>query len=112
MTRTVDGDPGLTDAVRMDRIVSTLLFAIAVLCLVGAGVLLLNGFIEYLQSGSWKTVSVLQLGYESHVIRARWFLRHDWSWWIHDVLEVIPTYGALLGLAPVCWWLSRLLAAR
>ena len=112
MTHTADGDLGLMDAARMDRLVSTTLFAIAILCLGGAGVLLLNGFIEYLQSGSWKSTSLLQLGYESHVVRARWFLRHDWSWWIHDLLEVVPTYAALLGIAPVSWWLSRLVAAR
>lgn len=96
----------------MDRIVSTVLFAAAVLSLGGAGVLLLNGFVEYLQSGSWTATSLLELGYNTHLIRARWFLSYEWSWGVHDVLAIIPIYAALLGAAPVCWWLSRQLGQR
>lgn len=96
----------------MDRMVSTVLFAVAVLSLGGAGVLLLNGFVEYLQSGAWTATSLLELGYNTHLIRARWFLSYEWSWGIHDALAIIPIYGALLGAAPICWWLSRQLGQR
>jgi hypothetical protein len=96
----------------MDRFLSIALFAAAFLSFGGASLLLLNGFIEYLQTGSWTATSLLQTGYDSYLIRARWFLANQWSWWIHDVLEVIPTYAALLGIAPVCWWLSQRLDQR
>lgn len=96
----------------MDRAFSVLLFAIAVLSFGGAVLLLLNGFIAYLQLGSWKTLSLLQFCYDAHIIRARWFLANDWSWWIHDLLEAIPGYAALLAVCPVAWWLSGMVGRR
>jgi len=96
----------MPDPLFMDRVISIVLFAAAVLAFGGAVLLLLNGFIEYLQSGRWQAASLLQVGYDSHVIRARWFLGNDWNWWIHDVLALVPAYLALLAAAPCCWWLS------
>ena len=96
----------------MDRAFSTVLFALAILAFGGAVLLLLNGFIEYLQIGSWRSTSLLQFLYDTYILRARWFLSHQWSWWIHDVLAVIPTYAALLILSPLAWWLSGRFGAR
>jgi len=90
----------------MDRLLANLLFALSLAAICGAVMLLLGGFVEYLQSDAWRSISVLQFGYDTHLIRAQWFLAHDWSWGIHDVLEAIPLYAALLGFAPVSWWLS------
>ena len=96
----------------MDRAISTFLFLIALLCLGGAALLLLNEFIEYLQHGRWHTESLLKLGYDSSLVKAGWFLRHDWSWWIHDVLAAVPTWMALIGIGPLAWWFSNRLGNR
>lgn len=96
----------------MDRAFSTGLFIAAILSFGGAVLLLLNGFIEYLQVGRWQAVSLLEVAYESNLIRAGWFLRHEWSRWVHDVLEAVPVYAALLGFAPVAWWFSGRFGSR
>jgi hypothetical protein len=100
------------DRAVMDRALSVSLFAVAVLCFGGAVLLLLNGFIEYLQAGSWKATSLLQFCYDAHLIRARWFLANDWSWWIHDALKAVPGYAVLLVLSPAAWWLSGVVSRR
>jgi hypothetical protein len=102
----------MADAPVMDRLLSLGLFGIAIVSIGGAGLMLLNGFIEYLQSGSWTATSVLQFGYDTYVVRARWFLANDWSWWIHDMLGAVPLYAALLGIAPIAWWLSNRFSER
>jgi len=96
----------------MDRLFSLVLFAAAIASFGGAVLLLLNGFIEYLQAGSWHATSLLQFGYDTMLIRARWFLANEWSWWIHDALAVVPTYLALIAVAPLCWWLSTRFGQR
>ena len=96
----------------MDRALSILLVVLALLAFSAAGILLLVGFIEYLQGGEWRAVSLLQFFYDNQILRARWFLGAEWSWWIHDLLELIPLYAALMAMAPLSWWLSRLIAQR
>ena len=90
----------------MGRITSIALFATALISFSSAVLLLLNGFIEYLQTGTWHSLSLLQLGYDSHLIKARWFLSYEWSWWLHDLLQFVPVYAALILLAPLAWWIS------
>ena len=94
-----------------DRLISLLLFGTAYLCGVAAMLILFVGFVDWLQSGSWTDLTVLELGYNAHLIKARWFLEHQWSWWLHDFLQWIPVYAALLSLAPLAWlsgaWTAR-----
>lgn len=94
-----------------DRLISLLFFGAAYICGVGAMLILFVGFIDWLQTGSWSNLSVLEFGYNSHLLKARWFLDHRWSWWMHDVLHWIPVYGVLLGFAPMAWvfgaWMGR-----
>ena len=94
-----------------DRLISLLFFGIAYACGVAAALMLLAGFIDWLQTGRWHDLSVLELAYNSHLIKARWFLEYRWSWWIHDVLQWVPLYGLLLAVAPLSWvcgaWAAR-----
>jgi len=96
----------------MDRILSIALFVTAIGCFGGAVLQLLNSFIEYLQAGYWHSTTLLQFGYDTSLVRARWFLANPWSWWMHDLLASIPTYAALLATAPVAWWLSGRIESR
>ena len=96
----------------MDRFIATALFGAALLAGGSAFLMLLNGFIEYLQVGAWHATSVLQFGYDTGLIQARWFLANDWSWWIHDALSWTPTYALLLGVTPLLWWLSSRIGGR
>ena len=94
-----------------DRLISLLFFGIAYLSGVAALLILFIGFVDWLQTGSWNNLSVLELGYNTHMLKARWFLDHRWSWWMHDVLHLIPVYAFLLGFAPIAWifgaWMAR-----
>ena len=96
----------------MDRFVSVTLFVLALTCLGGAGLLLLGDFLEYLQLGRWRVDSLLDSGYEWHVLRARWFLASDVGATIREMLRLIPTFAALLALSPLAWWLSNRLGGR
>ena len=96
----------------MDTVVSLLLRALALGLGCAAVLLALNGFIEYLQTGRWPTLSLLRLGYDSGLLQARWFLAHRWSMPLHDVLDALPVTVVALGLAPLCWWLGGRLGRR
>ena len=96
----------------MDKFIANLLFVASLVAGAVAVLLLINGFVEWLQTERWQSVSVLEFGYDTHLIKARWFIAHRWSWWLHDVLEVVPVYAALIGFVPVAWWGSDRLGNR
>ena len=96
----------------MDQLLSKLLFIAALLSLAAAALLLFNGFIEYLQLGAWRSPSLLGVGYETGLLKARWFLAYTQSWWIPDLLAKIPVYAALLTFGPLLWWCSNRLGGR
>ena len=96
----------------IDRAIAWFLFCTAYIFGIAAALILLAGFIEYLQSGHWTDVSLLEVGYDAYLIKARWFLDHRWSWWIHDVLNVIPLSVALIVSAPLLWLLATRLEQR
>lgn len=96
----------------VDRVVSLLLLA-AALGLGCAAVLLgLFGFIEYLQTGRWPAFSLLELGYQSRLLSARWFLANSWSWSLQELLGKAPAALVAVALAPLCWWLGGRLGRR
>lgn len=94
-----------------DRLISLMLFGTAYLCGVAAMLILFVGFVDWLQTGRWAELSLLELGYNAQLLKARWFLEHRWSWWLHDVLQWVPVYAALLCAAPLAWvcgaWMAR-----
>ncbi len=94
-----------------DRLLSLLLFGAAYVSGVTAVLILFVGFIDWLQTGSWSNLSVLEFGYNAHFLKARWFLDNQWSWWMHDMLRWMPVYALLLGFAPFAWvsgaWMAR-----
>lgn len=96
----------------MDRTFSVMLFALAILSLGGAGLLLLNDFIEYLQVGRWRIESLLDAGYDLNLLSSRWFLTSELGGFIREGLRQTPAFVALLILGPAAWWLSSRLGAR
>ncbi len=96
----------------MDRFVSIFLFFLALACLGGAALLLLGDFIEYLQVGRWRVETLLDSGYQWHLLNSRWFLASEPGAAIREVLRVVPTFIALLVLSPVAWWFSTRLGDR
>lgn len=96
----------------MDRFVSVFLFVVALACLGGAALLLLGDFIEYLQLGRWRIDTLLDSGYQWHLLNSRWFLASEPGAAIREVLRLVPTFAALLTLSPIAWWLSNRLGAR
>ena len=95
-----------------DRFFSLMFFCTALGLAGGAVLLFIVGFVEYLQVGRWPALSLLQLGYETHLVKARWFLANQWSWPVHDALDRVPVTLAMLVAAPLCWWLGGLIARR
>ncbi|HEY5647525.1 MAG TPA: hypothetical protein VIS76_16355 [Pseudomonadales bacterium] len=112
MNQATDVASGLLDAHGMDRFASVFLFLLALACLGGACLLLLNDFIEYLQLGRWRVDTLLDSGYRWHLLRSRWFLASDLGAAIREVLRVIPTFLALLLVAPLAWWFSNRFGER
>lgn len=96
----------------MDRTFSVLLFLLAILSLGGAGLLLLNDFIEYLQVGRWRIDSLLDAGYDLNLLRSRWFLTSELGGLIREGLRQTPAFAALLVLGPAAWWLGNRLSTR
>lgn len=96
----------------MDRFVSVLLFLTALACLGVAGLLLLTDFIEYLQVGRWRVETLLDSGYQLNLLNSRWFLASEAGALIREWLRVVPTFLALLAVAPVAWWLSNQVGQR
>jgi len=94
----------------MDRVLSTLCYLLAFGCGCTAGVLAFDGLLEYLGGGRWPDRSLLRLGYDSGLVRARWFLVQDWAMPLRDVLAALPAAVALLATVPVWWWLGSRLA--
>lgn len=102
----------LAHSQKMDRTVSILLFTLAILCLGGAALLLLTEVLEYLQNGRWRIDSLLDVGYEYHLLNARWFLASDVGSFVRGLLRQIPAFAALLVIGPIAWWLSNRLGDR
>ena len=96
----------------MDRFIAYLLFIAALVAGAAASLLLVVGFVDWLQTDSWHSPSVWQFGYDTYLIRAKWFLAYQWSWPVHEVLAIVPLYAALLVFAPVSFWCSSLLSKR
>jgi hypothetical protein len=94
-----------------DRMISLTFYGLACLCGIAAVLILLVGFVDWLQTERWTNLSVLEFGYDAHLIRARWFINNRWSWWLHDLMHLIPLYVFLLALAPLSWvvgaWFGR-----
>ncbi|MEQ8860547.1 MAG: hypothetical protein RIC56_18045 [Pseudomonadales bacterium] len=90
----------------MDRLFAPLLRVLALSCGGIAAVLVLAGFIQFLQTERWPDQSLLRIGYDSGLLQARWFLAGDWAMTLREGLARMPTALALLLLAPPCWWLG------
>ena len=96
----------------MDRFLSTFFFLLALAAIVGAVLLLLGGFLEYLQVGRWRLESLLDAAYDLNLVRSRWFLTSDAANMVRVALRSVPIFAALLAIAPLSWWLSRCLSSR
>jgi hypothetical protein len=112
VNQAADGAAGLADSPGMDRFVSVLLLFIAFVCLGGAGLMLLGDFVEYLQIGRWRIETLLDTGYAWHLLNAHWFLASNTGALIREGLRVVPTFLALLLVAPVAWWLGNQIGDR
>lgn len=112
MTQGAEAGACLAHPRTMDRVVSIVLFVAAMLSLGGAVLLLLNDFIEYLQIGRWRIDSLLDIGYELDLLNSRWFLGSTAGSAMREVLRQVPTFAALLVIAPVTWWLGNRLGGR
>ncbi|MEM8765915.1 MAG: hypothetical protein AAGE43_00605 [Pseudomonadota bacterium] len=96
----------------MDRFLTIALFTIALLSLAGGALLVLNGFLEYLQLGRWRLDSLLDVGYNLKLLDSRWFLASEPAALLRRGLAMVPAFAALLVLGPVAWWLANRFGAR
>jgi hypothetical protein len=96
----------------VDRLFALCFFALALAAAAAAAVICLAELIEWLQTDRWLSTSLLQVGYDWRLLKARWFLSAQWSWWIHDLLAQVPVQLALLAAAPLLWLVGKLFARR
>lgn len=96
----------------MDRILAPILFVSALALLCASALLALSGFLDWLIHGRWPDQSLLRLGYDTGLLRARWFLAAGWGGPVREALAAVPGSLAALLLAPVCWWSAGRLSRR
>ena len=95
-----------------DRIAAIALFGLALGAISAALIMVLFDYIIWLQTDRWTDLSLLQALYDAQLLKARWFLQHQWSWPLHDALERVPLSLGLAAVAPPLWWLGKAIARR
>jgi hypothetical protein len=95
-----------------DRLLAIIFLGLALLLFSAVVVGLLVGLIEWLQSGYWPSISLLEAAYDTGLVRARWFITVDWGWRLHEWLDAVPLSAAAIVFAPLFWWIGLVFARR
>ena len=96
----------------VDRLIAWFFYATAYACGAAAGLIVLVGFIDWLQTGSWSGVNLLEICYDARVVKAHWFLEHRWGGWVRDFLRATPLSVVLLAFAPLVYVLAARIERR
>lgn len=94
-----------------DRILAILCFSTALILMSGVIIGMLVGLIEWLQGGSFNSISVLEAAYEMG-LRARHLQSLDWGWRLRGWLDAIPLPFAAIVMAPLFWWVGLIHTRR
>ena len=100
------------DAGMKDRLLAISFFGLALLLFSAVVVGLLVGLIEWLQSGHWPSISLLEAAYDTGLVRARWFVTVEWGWRLHEWLDMVPLSVAAIVIAPLFWRIGLIFARR
>lgn len=89
--------------------VSWLCRLLSLLALGGGVILLLQQWVSWLQTESWRSVSALRMLYDAKLLTTQWYIYPGNTQIVHDFLAWLPASAGLIALAPLLWLLgSRL----
>lgn len=93
----------------MGRLLSLICTGLALLALVAGAVIVLQQWVNWLQSETWRPLSMLRLLYDMNVLTTQWYVYPGSTQILHDFLGWVPASGGLVALSPLLWVLgSRL----
>ena len=90
----------------MGRTLSLLCYALAVLAFVAGVVMLLQQWVNWLQSETWRPLSMLRLMYDLKMLTTAWYVYPGNTRIVHDFLAWLPATGGLIAIAPLLWGLG------
>lgn len=88
---------------------SLALRGLALAALVGGCLILLQQWVNWLQTETWRPLSMLKLLYDLKVLTPQWYIYPGSTQILHDFLDWLPASGGLVALAPLLWGLGSAL---
>lgn len=80
-----------------------LCYGLAMLSFVSGIVILLQQVVNWLQSESWRGMSLLRLLYDLDLLSTTWYVYPASTRIVHDLLDWMPATAALILVAPLLW---------
>ena len=75
----------------------------ALVALAAGAVILLQQWINWLQTESWQPLSMLKLLYEARLLTTEWYIYPGSTQIVHDFLAWLPASGGLIAASPLLW---------
>jgi len=90
----------------MGRTLSLLCYGLALLAFVAGVVMLLQQWVNWLQSETWRPLSMLRLMYDLNMLTTQWYVYPGNTRIVHDFLAWLPATGGLIAISPLLWGLG------
>jgi hypothetical protein len=74
---------------------------------IGAVLILLSQFIEWLQGATVQRHSLLRLALDWDLVPSNWYRAPELADAAFTVLQAIPVSAALLAVSPLLWWCGK-----
>lgn len=85
---------------------SLLIRGLALLALGAGCILLLQQWVNWLQTDTWQPLSMLRLLYDLDLLTTQWYVYPGNTQIVHDFLDWLPASGGLIALSPLLWGLG------
>ena len=90
----------------MGRTLSSLCYGLALFAFIAGVVMLLQQSVNWLQTETWRPLSMLRLMYDLKILTTQWYVYPGSTRIVHDFLAWLPATGGLIAIAPLLWGLG------